>query len=208
MRSALNLLVIFAGFSVLPVIAEVNDATEELLEKLNPIQQLQGRFVQRQFDEQGEVLLESAGTFKLLRPAYFSWEIESPDRQLIIADTEFLWHYDMDLETVTRRPVDDSIEASPLQVLAGDASGLRDNYEVEQAANDSFVLLPRDSAQGFRELTVHFTEQGLSQLDIVDRLGQQISVTLLELDDASLLTPETFVFEPPDSDVDIFYYDD
>lgn len=208
MRSALNLLVIFAGFSVLPVIAEVNDATEELLEKLNPIQQLQGRFVQRQFDEQGEVLLESAGTFKLLRPAYFSWEIESPDRQLIIADTEFLWHYDMDLETVTRRPVDDSIEASPLQVLAGDASGLRDNYEVEQAANDSFVLLPRDSAQGFRELTVHFTEQGLSQLDIVDRLGQQISVTLLELDDASLLTPEKFVFEPPDSDVDIFYYDD
>ncbi|MEM1154052.1 MAG: outer-membrane lipoprotein carrier protein LolA, partial [Pseudomonadota bacterium] len=64
------------------------------------------------------------------------------------------------------------------------------------------------SAAGFQELTVHFAEEGLSQLDIVDRLGQQIKVTLLDLDAVSALTPEAFVLTPPDSDVDVFYYDD
>lgn len=203
----LRMLSLLAAAVFFSASAQADDATAALLEKLAPIQQLQGRFIQEQFDEQGEVLLESAGSFKLLRPVYFKWQIESPDRQLIIADTEFLWHYDMDLETVTRRPVDDSVEASPLQVLAGDATGLSSSYEVTRATDESFVLVPKSSAAGFRELTVHFAEDGLSQLDIVDRLGQQIKVTLLDLDDASALTPEAFVFKPPDSDVDVFYYD-
>lgn len=204
----LRVITLFSVFALSVINAQADDATEQLLDKLSPIQQLQGRFVQQQFDEQGEVLLESSGNFKLLRPAYFSWEIDSPDRQLIIADPEFLWHYDMDLETVTRRPVNDSVEASPLQVLTGDAAGLSENFEVTRASEDSFTLIPRDTEQNFRELTVRFVDHRLSQLDIVDRLGQQVTVTLIDLDNTPSLTPDAFAFTPPEGEVDVFYYDD
>jgi len=110
--------------------AQDTTATDQLLARLAQISAMQGAFQQRQFDGDGEILIESSGHFKLLRPFYFSWEISSPDRQLIVANAEYLWHYDIDLQTATRRPVVGSIEASPLQILGGDESVLREQYAV------------------------------------------------------------------------------
>ncbi len=82
------------------------DATDALLESLSGMQQLTGRFRQRQYDENGQVVMESLGRFRLLRPGYFAWDIESPGSQLVLADPGGIWHYDRDLETASRRPLD------------------------------------------------------------------------------------------------------
>jgi outer membrane lipoprotein carrier protein len=187
---------------------EANPATEELLARLQDINHLKGRFEQRQYGEGDVLLVESSGAFSLLRPQYFSWEIRSPDNQLIVANAQYLWHYDADLQTVTRRPVAGNVEASPLQVLAGDEAALRQHYTVEREGDNAYILTPTTAEQGFKRLAVSFDDAGIAGMDIVDKLNQRVVVTFSELDATTPLTSADFDFTPPPGEVDLFYYDE
>ena len=183
-------------------------ATDQLILQLQGLEQLQGRFEQTQFApgvEQASVL--SAGRFSLLKPVYLSWEIDSPDSQLIIIDGNHLWHHDRDLETVTRRSVAGQDELSPLQVLAGDTSLLRDRFEVTATGEGRFLLVPTDGNPGFTELTLVFANDQISAMEVTDKLNQRIFIQLTALDSESTLTPADFKFLPPEG-ADLFYHDD
>jgi outer membrane lipoprotein carrier protein len=196
--------------SLLAAFARAGDeaATDQLLARLERISHMQGQFTQRQYSDDGKVLAESSGEFRLLRPVYFSWEIQAPDRQLIVANADYLWHYDMDLQTATRRPVVGNIEASPLQVLGGDQSALRDQYDVEQNDSDSFTLTPLGAEHSFRRLGVSFAGDTISRMDIIDKLGQRVVVDFSEVDTSTDLDSADFEFTPPQGEVDLFYYDE
>ena len=182
-------------------------ATDALLQRLEGLQQLRGSFKQRQYDETGKLLLESSGRFKLLRPGFFSWEIREPDRQLLIADEQYLWHFDRELETVTRRPVSGREEMSPLQVLGGDEQVLRDSFVIVAVAEDSFRLQPRGIEPGFSELLLRLGGEGLRGMEILDKLNQRVVISFDQLDSTPGLTPQDFAFTPPEG-ADIFYYDE
>jgi outer membrane lipoprotein carrier protein len=201
---ALIVLSLLAGFAW----AGDEAATNSLLARLERISSMQGKFTQRQYSDGGKVLAESSGEFRLLRPVYFSWEIQAPDRQLIVANADYLWHYDMDLQTATRRPVVGNIEASPLQVLGGDESALRDQYDVEQQGSDSFTLTPVGPEHSFRRLGVNFDGDAIGRMDIVDKLGQRVVVDFREVDTSTALDSADFEFTPPQGEVDLFYYDE
>ena len=61
--------------------------------------QASGRFLQEIYSEEGELLERSSGRYAVLRPGFFRWEIDYPDRQQIIIADDTLWHYDIDLAT-------------------------------------------------------------------------------------------------------------
>lgn len=189
------------------VSAQSSGATDELLDTLQGLQQLQGNFEQRQYGNDDALLLESRGRFRLLRPGYFAWEILSPDSQLIIASPEFVWHHDQDLETATRRPVTDSAQMSPLQVLGGDASALRRRFSVEQVGEGDFALAPVSEDVGFKQLTLHLDGPVITGMDILDNLDQRVVIEFSQLDSETELTAEDFDFTPPEG-VDLFYYDE
>ena len=197
------------GFCLLAGFARAEDtaATDQLLQRLNRITYLQGDFSQSQFGDGDTVLSRSSGRFKLLRPFFFSWDILSPDNQLIVANAEYLWHYDIDLQTATRRPVVGNVEASPLQILGGDESALRDRYTVTRDADDTFTLTPDDDGHSFRRLTVTFADVAIVRMDILDKLGQRVVVDFDEVDTKTPLTARDFEFTPPAEGVDLFYYD-
>jgi outer membrane lipoprotein carrier protein len=180
---------------------------EALITRLQQIDYLQGDFEQRQFGADNKVIAESSGSFRLLRPGYFAWDISSPDSQLILADPEFIWHFDRDLETVTRRPVAGNVEKSPLQVLGGDVSVLREQYTVEQDGDDAFTLSPLSGEPGFRQLKVMLRDGRIAGMEIHDRLDQRIEIMLSNLDSKSVITAADFAFTPP-PDADLFYYDE
>jgi outer membrane lipoprotein carrier protein len=182
------------------------DDTDRLLEALSGMQQLTGRFEQRQYAENEVLVMESRGNFRLLRPGYFSWEIESPGSQLIIADPSSLWHYDRDLETVTRRPVNSGAAMSPLQVLGGDASALRENYRVTEQGDGVFTLEPMGGDPGFRRLAVKLRAFLIERMEIIDNLNHTVVIEFSELDLDAELSREDFAFQPPEG-VDSFYYD-
>jgi outer membrane lipoprotein carrier protein len=204
-----TLLIASLGLCLLAGAARAEDsaATDELLARLNRITHLQGDFKQRQFGEGDAVLAESSGVFKLLRPVFFSWKITSPDNQLIVANAQYLWHYDIDLQTATRHPVEGNVEASPLQILGGDESALRDQYAVTRDAQNTFTLTPLGGEHSFRRLTVSFAGDTISRMDIVDKLGQRVVVDFTRVDSKTPLSSSDFEFTPPAGDVDIFYYD-
>lgn len=181
--------------------------TDQLLLALEDINSLQGSFQQQQFTETDVLLVESSGTFRLLRPGYFAWEILSPDRQLIIATPEYIWHHDLDLETVTRRPVGDTAEMSPLQVLGGDEAVLRERFSVTQPREGLFTLTPREGDPGFLSLSLMLDNGTIAGMEIMDKLNQRVVITFDELDTDTALTAADFAFTPPDG-VDQFYYDE
>ncbi|MEH6587782.1 MAG: outer membrane lipoprotein chaperone LolA [Halioglobus sp.] len=196
------------GLCLVAGIARSDDAaTEQLIQQLQSLAQLQGNFQQTQYAGVAEKPSTiSSGSFKLLRPVYFAWEINSPDSQLIVADGVHLWHHDRDLETVTRRSVEGREELSPLQVLAGDTAVLRERFAVTQVGNGRFQLLPLEGNPGFRELTLVFADNQISGMEIVDELNQRLFIELTDLDADSVLTPADFEFSPPEG-ADLFYHD-
>ena len=182
------------------------DATDALLEALDGMQDIQGQFTQRQYTESEVLLVESRGNFRLLRPGYFSWEIDAPDSQLIIADPIAVWHYDRDLETVTRRPLAGQGNLSPLQVLGGDEAALRKGYKVTDEGEGIFTLTPQAGDPGFRHLVLHLRGFLIASMEIRDNLNQRVIVEFSELQVDGGLTREDFAFTPPEG-VDTFYYD-
>lgn len=187
--------------------AQEQDATDDLLARLSEIGSLQGQFRQQQYDDKGEPVAESSGRFRLLRPGYFSWEIETPDSQLIVATPEYIWHHDRDLETVTRRPVNDSEQMSPLQVLGGDEALLRERFRVSKNTAGGFSLSPSGINPGFQLITVSFEDGVFAGLEISDNMNQRIVINFSEIDRVMQLSAEDFLFAPPDGS-DLFYYDD
>ena len=187
--------------------ASEQDGAEALIEALAGLEHLQGNFEQRQFDTEDTLIAESKGRFKLLRPGYFSWEITAPDSQIVIATPEYLWHYDRDLETVTRRPVASGGGTTPLQILGGNAQALRRDFLISPIEPGVFFLESLDSEVGFETMTLTLDKGRPSRMDIRDNLKQRVVVDFLELDGSTPLTPEDFAFEPPPG-VDLFHYDE
>ena len=199
------------GLALCMVIAAVRSAeptaTDELLTKLAGIEQLQGNFQQVQKGLDGKVMAETSGRFQLLRPGFFSWEILAPDSQLIIANPEFLWHHDRDLETVTRRLVAGSEQLAPLQVLGGDESILRERFTVSRTSEQAWTLIPVAGDPGFQQLVLIFNDGAIGGMEILDSLNQRVEVQFSNLDSSATLSPADFAFSPPDG-VDLFYYDE
>jgi outer membrane lipoprotein carrier protein len=201
--------ILWLAFAPLLSFAQPEPDTDlnDLLAALAPIERLQGLFSQRQYGQDGLLLAESSGSFKLLRPGYFAWEILSPDQQLIIADPDFIWHYDRDLETVTRRPVTSESAMAPLQILGGDESALREKFQIDRAEDGAFVLTPISENAGFKQLTLHLGDAQITGMDVLDNLGQQVMIEFSNLDGESALTDSDFAFTPPEG-ADLFYYDE
>ncbi|NND68420.1 MAG: hypothetical protein HKN19_12605 [Halioglobus sp.] len=186
--------------------ATAQEALDELFALLEPLAQLQGEFTQLQYDDRGASLGESRGTFRVLRPDYFAWDISAPDSQLVIAGPEFLWHHDRDLDTVTRRRVDTTGGITPLEILAGDRDAIVTRLQVSREA-DGFLLQPSAGEDvGFSRLLLRFEGDRLAGMDVLDNLDQRLVIAFSALDLAPGLTAADFAFVAP-PDADLFYHD-
>jgi outer membrane lipoprotein carrier protein len=179
-------------------------ADTTLQQRLEPIHSLAGDFSQRVLAEDGTELERSSGEFKLLQPGYFSWHIQKPDEQLLLATGSTLLHYDVELETATQRELGDADGRGPLAILSGDEAELTRLYTIEQISDDSYRLLPRNTRGDVVELILSF-EKGLPhKISVNDRLRQ---TTVIRFDAVQLnpaLVAEDFHFEPPEG-VDLYF---
>ena len=198
----------FAFLLLLAPLISSASPEEDLLRYLASIEGLSGNFEQTQAASGAEqASMFSEGQFAVLKGGYFSWSIESPDRQRIVANQEYLWHHDLDLETVTRRPVGALGDMSPLQVLGGDLQQLRQDYSITSAGAGQFVLTPNYANPSFQSLSLGFQSGVIAQMSILDKLDQRIEISFSNLDDGAGLSPADFDFQPPEG-VDLFYYDE
>ena len=170
---------------------------DDVWDRLAAQDQARGSFTQELLDEEGTLIERSSGRYAILRPGYFRWEIEQPDRQQLVVADATLWHYDMDLGTVTVREVDPDAQFTALDLLAGDQAELAGRFSVEQLGEGRFRLLPRFPRAGFGAVVLSWEGSTITAMEVQQRGGQTLSLALTPDSDDAPLRAEDFAFEVP-----------
>ena len=150
----------------------------DVLEALAGREGMAGQFTQEIISPEGEVLEQSSGSFGLLRPHFFRWEILTPDSQLLLADGEILTQIDWDLEVVVERPISETA-SSPLQWLLASRTALDSAFDIS-LSGDAAVLISADSQSPFQSLHIEQMAETVWRLDAEDQGGQVLRVELRE----------------------------
>jgi len=166
------------------------------------VRDLSAGFEQRRYDEAGEPVEElSTGRFDLLRGdcSCFRWHYDAPVELIVVADGEWIWYYDVDVEQVDQRPATD-LPASSAILLGG--GSLRDEYAVHElspAAGMRWIeLVPHDpSASEFVTAKLGFADGVPVVVEFVDGLKELTRVSFSDIELNAGLSADDFVFVPP-----------
>ncbi len=188
----------------LPVLASAG-AVEALIERLEALKSLEGRFEQRT-QQDGSRVQQARGTMVVARPNRFRWHTTNPFEQLVISDGERVWVHDPGLQQVVIRPLDEQISQTPALLFGGRPEQVGKSFQVDRVDDEKarvvYRLKPRGENALFSHLEVAFEGKKPASMRLKDALGQR---TLIEFQDVKLNTEpgaEPFQFEPPEgSDV-------
>jgi outer membrane lipoprotein carrier protein len=176
------------------------DATSEVLQaKLNAIRTMSASFNQVVNAKKREIS-RSSGTMALLRPGHFRWQTKKPMEQLVVADGNHLWIYDVDLEQVTVRKQEKGIGGTAALFLSGYDDTVARDFDVtrqQEGNKDYFDLHAKSSKANFQQVKLIFTGNELRGLELFDQLGQRTVVTLSNIKNNPKLASTLFEFKPP-----------
>jgi outer membrane lipoprotein carrier protein len=173
----------------------------KLDEFLQGLQTLQADFRQLLKDGQGRVIEESQGKLAIQRPDRFRWDYREPHEQVIVADGKKLWLYDVDLEQVTVRPMEQSLAGTPASLLSG-GEGLRSNFSVQSTESKGkgtvLTLKPKRDDTDFKSVRIRFIGKELDGMELADKLGQTTTLEFTSVRRNAALDGGQFQFKPPE----------
>jgi outer membrane lipoprotein carrier protein len=172
-------------------------ALHALTARLSALGSLRSDFQQTLLSTEGRVLEQSSGELLLLQPGYFRWHIVEPDEQLLIATEGVLWHYDVDLETITRRNIPADNSHTPLAILGGTGEALAQQYRVDVAGEQTWRLVPRSEDADFTALVLQFDGDRPVLMIVEDPLLRSTEIRFVNTELNPPLTADDFSFEPP-----------
>ena len=176
------------------------DAAQHLDAFLDEVHTFRADFSQELLDGGGQLIEAASGTLSLKRPNRFLWSYREPFEQLVVADAQNLWIYDVELAQVTVAPLEGSISASPAMLLSGDRD-VRDGFEVvdnfSEGDIDWITLAPRQDGTDFHWVRVGFDSRTLVGLELVDALDQTTSIRFDDVAVNPEIDDEFFGFIPP-----------
>ena len=161
---------------------------------------LRADFIQRVYDKRGRVVQSSSGRMLMQKPGKFRWDYQTPAEQVIVADGERLWAYDVDLAQVTVRKLDQALSSTPLALLSG-AAPIEETFTVggvrRQDGLDWYELTPKQPQPEFRLLRVAFKGDALVSLELEDSFGQRTRLDFQKLERNPAFDPALLKFTPP-----------
>nr|WP_106182823.1 outer membrane lipoprotein chaperone LolA [Candidatus Pandoraea novymonadis] len=175
---------IFALLTIATIpISAYASATEQMKTFVKKVKTACGPFEQRQVKvgENGEikVLSISSGVFEFSRLGRFTWRYLKPYEQVLQADGEMLYIYDKDLNQVTQRKLDTSLEAVPMFIFLG-KNDIEQNFTLKNIGTRDGVdwvrLMPKAQDTQFQHLGLGFKNGNLSSVEVYDVFG---NITLL-----------------------------
>ncbi|MGD8207652.1 MAG: outer membrane lipoprotein chaperone LolA [Thiohalocapsa sp.] len=187
-------LVVIAG----PALGE--DGVAMVKDYLSGLNSLQADFRQITLAADGGEMIESSGTFYLLRPNRFRWDYERPSEQQIIADGKRVYVYDKELAQVSHRSQKRILDGTPAQLLASreppeDYFRMR---SVDRGDQRTWAeLIPKTSDTDVEKLMIGFVDGELDTLIMEDRFGQLTRFIFTNLDRNPQLQYAMFRFERP-----------
>jgi outer membrane lipoprotein carrier protein len=199
------LLTLILGFSFALASAD-EQPVQRLRAFLASASSLQAEFSQVQMDEQGHPGQKSSGVFYLQRPGKFRWDYRTPYHQEIVSNGGKVWFYDVDLEQVTVKRLNQAIGSTPALLLSGEVA-LEENFTIEGQGTDENLywirLLPKSEESGFKYVTLGLDGQVLSGMELSDHFGQLTRIYFSQVKTGVRLEPQLFEFLPLEG-VDVF----
>ncbi len=182
---------------------EVGDRLNRALESLD---NLQAEFKQTVLDDNKEVVQQSMGDVSIQRPGKFAWHYKQPYEQQIISDGKELWIYDVDLDQVTVKPLEQGLATAPIMVLMK-KQDVNTEFDVNEIGQRKFLywieLIPKKNDMEFSRVYVGMEKDIIKAMELRDNFGQSTQIVFENLRNNVVFDPATFRFEPPPG-VDVF----
>ncbi|WP_136678674.1 outer membrane lipoprotein chaperone LolA [Neptunomonas sp. XY-337] len=152
----------------------------------------------------------SQGEVSVSRPGKFRWITSTPYPQTIVSDGTYVWIYDPDLEQATRKPFSVAGNNGAAHILNGDVAALAKEYDISLILNNDseqlFQLLPRSDEGNFQSIRLFFVDGVMSELLLIDLLGQKTTVMFNNVEVNAALSEALFQFAAPEG-VDVIISD-
>ena len=145
----------------------------------------------------------SSGSFEFLRPNRFRFVFKKPLEQVIVADGQTLWLYDVDLAQATARKQAQALGTTPAALIASatDLRAMEAEFELSNAApseGQEWVLArPRSKDGGLQTVRIGFKGATLATLEILDSFGQRSVMQFTQFEANPPLDNALFQFKPP-----------
>jgi len=152
---------------------------------------------------QGARSKTSSGTFEFARPNRFRFDYKQPFEQVIVADGQTLWLYDVDLNQVTARKQSQVLASTPAALIAAapDLGALRKDFDLEAAGEKDGLqwvqATPRVKEGQLHSVKVGFRGNDLAKLEILDSFGQRSMLTFTKMELNVAVPRDRFQFKPP-----------
>ena len=173
--------------------------SDNLQAKLSAIRTMSASFVQVVNAQKREVS-RSSGTMALSRPGHFRWQTKTPMEQLVLADGQHLWVYDVDLEQVTVKKQENGLGGTAALFLSGYGDTVTRDFDVttyNKGNKSYFDLHSKSSKANFQRVKLVFVGGELNGLELYDQLGQHTEVSLSQIKNNPTLAPALFKFKTP-----------
>ncbi len=168
---------------------------------------LQADFEQTISTTRGKIIESSLGSLILSRPDKFILEYSTPAEQKYISNGKTIWIYDVELEQVSIKNLDENLGDSPALLLSSH-NNVYKHYVVtdimmQQADDISWVQLQAKGAEmTFEKVILGFKNNTLMQMTMYDSFGQVTELKFTKVQVNKPFAHRQFNFIPPD-DVDI-----
>lgn len=179
--------------------SHAESAGDILQAKLNAIRTMSANFSQVVKAKEREVS-RSSGSMAMSRPGRFRWQTKSPMAQLVVADSQKLWIYDVDLEQVTVKKQEKGLGGTPALFLSGYDNTVTRDFEVTALPRgelEVYDLISKSKKANFQRVKLVFSGEILKGLELFDQLGQHTVVQLTHIKNNPKLAANVFEFKPP-----------
>lgn len=195
MKSLLSVLLL------IPVLSWAG-ATEDLLERLQKLDNLRGGFTQMVLDQGGTHMQEADGTMQVARGNRFYWHTQNPFEQIAVSDGDQVWVYDVDLEQAVVRPLSQDLSETPALLFGGEPDKVASAFEISEqdrnADQVTYRLEPKGDDPLFDQLEVTFQGGKPAAMRLQDALGQKTVIDFQDLKINASLDTDLFNFQPPE----------
>jgi outer membrane lipoprotein carrier protein len=175
------------------------DSVDLLRDFASNVKSARAAFTQTVTSADGTKKKQSSGQFEFVRPNRFRFDYAKPFEQQIVADGQRVWLYDVDLNQVTVRPLEQALGATPAALLAGGA--LDKEFELKAMPTSDGLqwvqATPHTKDGPIQALRVGFNGAALAALEIIDGFGQRSLLRFSALEQNIKLPDEAFRFTPP-----------
>lgn len=180
-------------------------AEEKLDQLLSNMHTSRADFTQTIMNSRGQILQQVHGKMTIQRPGHFRWEVTQPTKQLLIADGQHIWFYDIDLQQITIQKQKTINTDSPAALLSESTGNLTQLFIIHPLMDvQGFTLFPKNKNALFQSITLIFQKDRIREMRLTDKLEQRTVINFSQVELNPYLPTTTFHFVmPKDKNIEI-----